>query len=115
MSDPGPQVIGDLLAAERLSCLARITALEREFGGIIEAGSAGTDDEHDPEGATVAYERQHVAALLGRARRHLAEIDAALLRLREGSYGVCESCGQPVSAARLGARPTTTTCFACAT
>jgi DnaK suppressor protein len=115
MNDAGPQVTGELLAAERQSCLARITALERELRGIIEAGSAGTDDEHDPEGSTVAYERQHVAALLGRARQQLAEIDAALLRLREGRYGVCESCGQAISAARLAARPTTPACFTCAT
>jgi hypothetical protein len=42
---------------------------------------AGTDDEHDPEGATIAFERQHLAALVSQARRHLAEIDAALRRL----------------------------------
>jgi RNA polymerase-binding transcription factor DksA len=109
MNDPGAR-----LAVERLSCLARITALDREFRGIVEAGSAGTDDEHDPEGATVAYERQHVAALLGRARQQLGEIDAALLRLREGGYGICAVCGQPITAARLAARPATTTCLTCA-
>ena len=43
----------------------RVAALEREFAGLAEAASAaGTDDEHDPEGATLAFERQHAAALL---------------------------------------------------
>lgn len=103
------------LAAERADTLARLTGLEREFAGIIESsGSAGTDDEHDPEGATIAFERQHVAALLDQARRHLAEIDAAMRRLAAGGYGRCEGCGQPIGAARLAARPATTTCVACA-
>ena len=56
----------ELLAAERADTLERLSGLERELRGIIESsGSAGTDDEHDPEGATVAFERQHVAALIG--------------------------------------------------
>jgi RNA polymerase-binding protein DksA len=103
------------LAAERADTLARLRGLERELAGIIESSaSAGTDDEHDPEGATIAFERQHAAALLGQARRHLAEIDAALLRLAAGSYGRCENCGQPIGAGRLAARPAATTCISCA-
>jgi RNA polymerase-binding transcription factor DksA len=111
----GPAGARELLAAERAGTLERLGALERELGGIIEsAGSAGTDDEHDPEGATIAYERQHVAALIGQGREHLAQIDAAMGRLAEGSYGRCERCGQPIGAARLAARPVATTCMSCA-
>jgi len=70
------------LAAERASALERLNGLERELRGIIEsADTAGTDDEHDPEGATIAFERQHVAALLDQAREHLAQIDAAMRKL----------------------------------
>ena len=105
----------ELLAAERASTLERLTGLEREFRGIVEsAGQAGTDDEHDPEGATVAFERQHVAALIGQAREHLGQIDAAMARLADGSYGRCEHCGRPIGAARLAARPVATTCMNCA-
>ncbi len=105
----------ELLAAERAATLERLSGLEREFRGIVESsGSAGTDDEHDPEGATIAFERQHVAALIGQARDHLAQIDAALRRLAEGSYGRCERCGQPIGAARLAARPVATSCISCA-
>jgi RNA polymerase-binding transcription factor len=111
----GPQEAQRLLAAERADTLERLAGLEREFHGIIEsAGPAGTDDEHDPEGATIAFERQHLAALLGQAREHLAQIDAALLRLAQGEYGRCERCGRPIGAARLAARPVTTTCIDCA-
>ena len=108
-------VAREMLAAERASTLERLAGLEREFGGIIEsAGSASTDDEHDPEGATIAFERQHVAALVGQAREHLAEIDSALRKLDDGSYGVCEICGRPVGDERLAARPTATRCVRCA-
>ena len=105
----------ELLAAERAATLERLSGLEREFRGIVESsGSAGTDDEHDPEGATIAFERQHVAALIGQAHDHLAQIHAALRRLAEGSYGRCERCGQPIGAARLAARPVATSCISCA-
>ncbi len=105
----------DLLAADRADTLARLNGLEREYSGIVEAsGSANIDDEHDPEGATIAFEREHAAALISQARQHLAQIDAAMARLAEGRYGVCETCGQPVGAERLAARPTATTCIGCA-
>ena len=63
--------IRDALDAERQDTLTRITALRREFNGIVES-SAGvaTDDEHDPEGATIAFERAQLAALLDQANSH---------------------------------------------
>ena len=103
------------LAAERADTVVRLSGLERELRGIIEsADTAGTDDEHDPEGATIAFERQHVAALAAQAREHLAQIDAAMRKLADGSYGRCERCGQDIGAARLAARPVATTCMSCA-
>jgi len=109
------KAVAQVLAAERVSVLERLAGLERELAAIIESsGSAGTDDEHDPEGATVAFERQHLAALVSQARGHLAQIDAAMLRLAEGSYGICESCGASISEERLAARPVTTLCITCA-
>ena len=105
----------ELLAAERASTLERLSGLEREFRGIIESSdSAATDDEHDPEGATIAFERQHLAALIGQAHEHLAQIDAVMARLAEGSYGRCEHCGKFIGAARLAARPVATSCMSCA-
>ena len=103
------------LAAERADTLARMAGLEREFSDIVTATqAANTDDEHDPEGATIAFERQHVAALLAQARDHLTAIDSALARLDAGTYGYCERCGQPIPPERLAARPTATQCVACA-
>ncbi|HUZ56334.1 MAG TPA: TraR/DksA C4-type zinc finger protein [Streptosporangiaceae bacterium] len=105
----------DRLAADRTAATERLAGLSREFDDLVESASlANTDDEHDPEGATVAFERQHVAALISQARDRLDEIDAALARLDEGSYGVCERCGQPIGDERLAARPAAMTCVRCA-
>jgi len=103
------------LAADRAATLDRLAGLERELDGIVEsARAANADDEHDPEGATLAFEREHAAALAGQIRRHLSDIDAALARLDDGSYGRCVRCGKPIAAARMAARPTAATCITCA-
>jgi DnaK suppressor protein len=110
MADPR-----EMLLAERARARELVAALEREFAVLAEAASAGsTDDEHDPEGATLAFERQHAAALLTQARDQLAAVEAALARLEAGRYGVCGRCGQPIGDDRLAARPAADTCVRCA-
>jgi DnaK suppressor protein len=105
----------DALLAEREAALAQIEALTREFDSVVDASKASNaDDEHDPEGATIAFERQQTAALLEQARRRLADIDAALARRETGNYGICEGCGRPIGAERLAARPAARTCIDCA-
>ena len=105
----------DPLAGERAAALAQIESLTREFDGVVAASRASNaDDEHDPEGATIAFERQQTVALLEQARRRLAEIDAALARREAGDYGTCETCGRPIGAERLAARPAARTCIDCA-
>jgi DnaK suppressor protein len=104
------------LAAARAAAGERLAGLEREFTELVEsARQSNADDEHDPEGATIAFERQHIAALISVARERLAEIDSGLDRLADGRYGICAQCGQRIGAERLDARPATSTCFACAT
>ena len=103
------------LLQAREEVLARLAGLERDFASAVESAvSANVDDEHDPEGATIAFERQQVAALIEDAHSQLEQIDAALARLDDGSYGICISCGNPIGAARLAARPAATTCIDCA-
>ena len=72
------------------------------------------DDEHDPEGHTIAFERSQIGALAQQVRHHLSEIEAAIERLDAGTYGMCERCGQPISKARLEALPAARTCIDCA-
>lgn len=110
-----PELARARLADLRADTERRLAGLEREFRGIVEAAeSANADDEHDPEGATIAFERQHADALITAARERLAEIDAALARVNDGSYGRCAACGQPIGGARLDARPAASVCIGCA-
>ena len=105
----------DLLRARRERMTAQVAALERAFAALVAATEgANTDDEHDPEGATIAFERSQLTASLDAARTELAAVDRALSRLVAGTYGRCDVCGRAIADARLEARPTATTCVGCA-
>lgn len=100
----------ELLTTERAEAADRLRALRGDVTAIIEASrDSNADDEHDPEGATIAFERERTAALAAKTEHRLREIDAAMARLDDGSYGMCEVCGQPIPWARLEARPTART------
>ncbi|HEY9557289.1 MAG TPA: TraR/DksA C4-type zinc finger protein [Acidimicrobiales bacterium] len=103
------------LERERARVLDQIASLTMVFQGIVDSAElVATDDEHDPEGHTIAYERQQVAALIRDARTRLDELEQALVRVDAGSYGVCTSCGAKIPAERLNARPGAHTCVDCA-
>jgi DnaK suppressor protein len=103
------------LVAARSAAQAQVEALGDDLRGVIDAArSSNADDEHDPEGATIAFERAQVTALLAAARQRVADLDAALGRVAAGTYGSCESCGGPIPAERLAVRPAARTCVTCA-
>ena len=103
------------LTDERARTLERLADLTGDYAGIVAASvDSNADDEHDPEGSTIAFERSQVGTLVEDARHHLAEITAARERLAEGTYGTCERCGGRIGEGRLEARPTARTCIACA-
>jgi RNA polymerase-binding transcription factor DksA len=105
----------DHLERERAVVLRRIAELERSFADIAASvDTANTDDEHDPEGATLAFERAQVVSLLDEARARLAALDDASARVTAGTYGVCEQCGGEIGAERLAALPDTRRCVDCA-
>ncbi|MCB7135598.1 TraR/DksA family transcriptional regulator [Cellulosimicrobium marinum] len=105
----------DRLLDVRADAERRRRALRADVVGIVEASrDSNADDEHDPDGATVAFERAQVEALARDAAARVEEVDAALARLDAGTYGVCARCGRPIPAERLEARPTATACVACA-
>jgi DnaK suppressor protein len=92
-----------------------VAAAQAELADVLDSASSTTgDDEHDPEGATIGFERAQSAGSLSAARVRLAEIDAALARVADGTYGVCVRCARLIGAARLEARPATPFCIACA-
>src|SRR5277367_6521247 len=112
-----PEAAKSRLNFDREQTLGQIADLERDFAAIVACaadGSAGSDDEHDPEGATVAFERQHIAALIFLEREQLRAIDAALAKIDRGTYEICDMCGGPIGAERLAARPASLTCVRCA-
>lgn len=104
-----------VIVAERVQTLAQAAASQRDFDAIVEA-SVGSppDDEHDPDGSTTAFERAQVVALLSHAEAHVVELDQALERLDEGTFGTCDSCVDPIAIERLMARPTAVICMRCA-
>lgn len=106
------------LLAERAAVVARLERLGAEVAGFVEASrDTNADDEHDPEGATIAFERSQVASVERSARRRLAEVEAALARLERGDGAgavvMCARCGRPLSQERLEARPWATACVTC--
>lgn len=104
------------LAQERFATAARLTALSSELGGMVAASEmSNADDEHDPEGATIAFERAQVIALLEQACAQVADLDRALEQLDDGTYGICEKCGERIPVERLAVRPSARTCVQCAT
>jgi len=103
------------LAAERAQTQSRLASLTGDHESIVAASlDTNADDEHDPEGATIAFERSQIGALVRQVRGHLGEVDAALVRLDDGTYGVCERCGSAIGEARLEALPAARLCIRCA-
>lgn len=101
--------------AVRADAAQRLSGLGVAFDDVVAASAwSNADDEHDPEGATVAFERAQLAALVRQARADLDEAAAAVERLDAGTYGRCERCGTTIPAERLAARPTARRCVPCA-
>ncbi|MGH9101403.1 MAG: TraR/DksA family transcriptional regulator [Acidimicrobiales bacterium] len=96
-----------LLENEREELRAQLAEL-----GFGEAGSLNYDSNF-ADTSQVTAERGEAEALAGQLRDALAEVEAAIARLAEGTYGRCERCGQPIAPARLEAKPAARRCIAC--
>jgi RNA polymerase-binding transcription factor DksA len=103
--------VRERLEDDRATTVERLEALRRGYDLVVDATEgSNADDEHDPEGSTIAYERSQLGALVEQTREHLGEVDAALARLEAGTFGRCEVCGSAIPTERLEARPTARTC-----
>jgi len=99
----------------RAEAQEQVERLEDELAALFEASrSSNADDEHDPEGSTIAFERAQLTAVLAAGRRRIADLEGALERSAAGTYGGCARCGRPIPVERLAARPFATTCVTCA-
>jgi RNA polymerase-binding transcription factor DksA len=103
-----------LLLAERARLGRQAAWLELTYQELVDAADLEPpDDEHDPDGTT-AYERAQVGSLERASRTRIEQVALALEQLDDGTYGVCERCGEPIGFARLAAIPGTTRCVRCA-
>ncbi|KRE73338.1 MULTISPECIES: TraR/DksA C4-type zinc finger protein [unclassified Arthrobacter] len=101
-----------LLEEERTRRMALLPALRADIDAANSARQdSNVDDEHDPEGATIAFELSQASALLKQSSAGLDQIEAALARLAAGTYGICAVCGEPIAEGRLEARPWTPFCI----
>jgi DnaK suppressor protein len=100
------------LDAEVAGLRADISRAESEIAERLgdAVGDAG-DDQADAGAKT--FQREHELALTQNARELLVQNERALARIDAGTYGVCESCGQPIGKARLQAFPRATLCVSC--
>ena len=92
---------------------ARIVAeQEIELSGLMRDAGDGAGHDQADLGAT-SFERDHELTVLSNERDKLAQIERALARIDDGTYGVCESCGNPIGKMRLMAFPRATLCMTC--
>ena len=97
-----------LLEEERTSLLHQLQEI-----GFGENGTL-TYDANFADSSQVTAERGEAEALAAPLRESLEQIEAALRKFEKGTYGICERCGKPISAARLEAQPATAFCIDCA-
>ncbi|GAA2628081.1 TraR/DksA family transcriptional regulator [Paractinoplanes durhamensis] len=107
-------MVRDELLRLRADAEAEAATMARDLQALFEASrDSNADDEHDPEGATIGFERAQLTALLAAARERIAEVDEALRRLDTATYGICERCGRPIAPERLAVRPFARSCVTC--
>jgi DnaK suppressor protein len=100
------------LNADRERLRLELNLAEHEVHDLMrDAGDGAGNDPADVGSAT--FERDHEMSLANNARDMLTQTERALLRIDDGSYGVCESCGQPIGKMRLMAFPRATLCLSC--
>ncbi|GAA1784741.1 TraR/DksA family transcriptional regulator [Nostocoides veronense] len=106
--------IRDSIVSEMLSLRAEIADAEAEVASLMrQSGDGAGDDQADAGSKTL--EREQEMSLANNAREILEQDQHALERIDDGTYGICESCGQPIGKLRLEAAPRATLCVPCKT
>ncbi len=100
------------LESEAVGLHADIKKTAAEMADRLTDSAKDAGDDEADVGAK-AFEREHDLALAQNAQDLLDQGERALSRINAGTYGVCESCGEPVGKARLMAFPRATLCVAC--
>jgi DnaK suppressor protein len=91
---------------------SEITEAEQEIAGLMREGGEGAGHDQADVGSNT-FERDREMTLARNARENLQLVRDAITRIENGTYGVCESCGQAIGKARLQAFPRATLCMEC--
>ena len=105
-----------ILEEERQRVMDAINYLHEETPGSLADETeeiVGNSDNHLGDTATATLDREIDYSLEENSEQVLRSIDTALQRIDEGTYGICETCGQPISEERLEAIPYATQCIDC--
>ncbi|MER3453215.1 MAG: hypothetical protein C4344_06170 [Acidimicrobiia bacterium] len=103
------------LADRRAALEAEAAALRQQLADLGFGDAGGLDfDQNFADSSQVTAERGEVEALAGKLRETLREVLHALEKIDEGTYGICEGCGQQIAPARLEAMPAARYCITCA-
>ena|SRR5690606_34386020 len=105
----------EVLAGRRADAVARADAAASALAELVQdRRGSNDDDEHDPEGVTLSSEWSRLSGLSDAAADDVRRFDDALKRWDASTYGICASCGKPIPAGRLEARPFAELCVPCA-
>ncbi|MGW1346643.1 TraR/DksA C4-type zinc finger protein [Kribbella sp. NPDC002412] len=100
------------LEADVVHLRQEIRDAEQEIVGLLRDGGDGAGNDQADVGSTT-LERDHEMSLANNARDMLDQIERALARIEDGTYGICESCGNAIGKGRLQAFPRATLCVSC--
>jgi RNA polymerase-binding protein DksA len=106
--------IREELESERARALADLEIAEHDLQGLMRDAGEGAGDDQADAGASI-FGREYEMSLVANSRDKLDQVEHALERLDNGTYGICESCGNPIGKMRLQAAPRATLCLACKT
>ena len=100
------------LESEELRLRSEISVAEEDLASILRDGGDGAGDDQADAGSKT-FEREHEMSLANNARDMLMQVSHAMHRINDGTYGLCETCANPVGKARLQAFPRATLCLTC--
>jgi RNA polymerase-binding protein DksA len=105
------EVRGELMT-DRERLRSELNLAEHELHDLMRDAGDGAGNDQADVGSTT-FERDHEMSLAANARDMLAQTERALMRIEAGTYGICESCGEPIGKMRLMAFPRATLCLSC--
>lgn len=106
------EVVHSGLQADLARIESEMAALQTSIADVLRDSGDGAGDDQADSGSK-AFEREQEMALLAKVRDTQFQVQHALGRIEDGSYGACESCGNPIGKQRLQAFPRATLCVSC--